>query len=185
VIAVAIGVCGFVMRASSAMVVFAAIPYYLAFAGGLAGALSFTRHDRMFWAWLSIGVGNLVGGLTAAIVPRPPLHALGGEAASTTVAVLLVVSDVILNVSTVAGLVIFAQAWRALGPRPGWYNAATGIAFAVAAAVVGVPIVNAFRAGDVGWGTIISSFGDLAAFTMIGPLAVTAIRMRGGALVWT
>jgi hypothetical protein len=161
---------------------FASVPYLVAAAGSLSGALAFGRQDRMRWAWLSLAAGDLIGWISCAFA-RPPLHA-----AIPDQRLVSTISDLLLNLLTVTGLVIFAQAWRALVPRPGWYRLATVIAFVVGALVVGPPLVQSFgdlvAGGQAQWSSIFSGLGDLVAISMIGPLAMTAIAMRGGALAW-
>jgi hypothetical protein len=187
IVAGTIGALAYVLRAS-AIVPVASIPYALAALGAAVGATAFTREDRMFWAWASIGLGNLIALVGVLALSRPPLHVPIGPPAPDSLHLLIMVIDVLLNVFTVVGIVMFAQAYRSLGPPPGLYRVATVVAFVAGAAMVGPSIVQALRAIAAGgreeWGTIISSAGDLTAITMMGPLAVTALRTRGSPLAW-
>jgi hypothetical protein len=164
--------------------------YVLAAFGGFAGASAFERGDRMRIAWISIGLANVFGAIPPLILLRPPLHVVPAASALSSVPYTIeIASDVLLNVLEVIGIVIFAQAWRSLGVRSRWYLVATGIAFAVGAATAGPALVDAVRHFELGGPhdqltTVISSLGDLTSITMIGPLAVTAVAMRGGAFVW-
>jgi len=186
----AIGLTAFAVRSSPwGMVAVATLPYLVAAVGALVGALAFTREDRMLWAWLSISVANVVGTLTVLVTQAPPLHTLVTAPLSDTAQAAGISGTVLLNVFTVIGLVMFGQAWRSFAPRPAWYPAATAAAFALGALVAGPSVVHGLRLvangeGRDQWAGIISSVGDLTSITMIGPLAVTAIRMRGGSLVW-
>jgi hypothetical protein len=187
IVAGTIGALAYVLRAS-AIVPVAAVPYALAAIGAAVGATAFTRDDRMFWAWASLAFGNLIALVGVLVLSHPPLHVPIGPPVPPSLHLASLVLDVLLNVFTVVGIVMFAQAYRSLGPPLGPYRLATVVAFVAGAAVVGPSIVEAFRAiaagGRDGWGTIISSVGDLTGITMIGPLAVTALRTRGSALVW-
>ncbi len=186
-LAAAAGLAGAAIAVPSRMTLFATMPYLLAAGGSLAGALAFARGDRLRWGWLSLAAGNLLGGLTCAAFNRPPLHTPPVSNVPPGAAALVIASDALLNILTVAGLVVFAQAWRAFRPRALWYRIATVAAFAIGALVAGPALLDAFRhlgSGGGEWVSIISSLGDMTAITMLGPLAATAIAMRGGALLW-
>jgi hypothetical protein len=62
------------------------------------------------------------------------------------------------------------------------------IAFVLAIAVAAVPVwrdIHMIMNGQgIRIGGLASSLGDIAAITLIGPVLVTAIAMRGGLLVW-
>src|SRR5205814_1755159 len=136
--------------------------------GSLAGALAFERGDRLRWGWLSLAAGNLLGGAICAIYRRPPLHTPLHADASPAAAAVTLASDVLLNVLTVAGLFLFARAWRVFRPRALWYHLATLAAFAIGAVVAGPALLAAFHAvgtDNTAWVSIISSLGDLAAIT--------------------
>jgi hypothetical protein len=168
---------------------FSATPYLLAAAGCFAGASAFSSGERMRLAWLSLAVANVFGSLPVIVFGKPPVHMPFGPVLSPTSFAILIAFDILLNIFTVLGLVFFAQVWRSLGVRSRWYPIATLAAFGVGAAVAGPALLESFRhLADVGVRTtladIISSTGDLIGITMIGPLAVTAFAMRGGALVW-
>jgi hypothetical protein len=186
-VALGLAVAAFVVPAL--LVPLSVVPYGLATAGAALAFRAFRRGERMRWAWLFAGLGHFIGGATCALLHRPPLHVWAAQLDSDALNSIGLVGDLFLNVFSVLGLVMLAQAWRSLGPSPHWYRVATAIAFAVGALAVGpslgrlVPQVLAGVNYDA-WSSLISSAGDLTAITMIGPLAVTAIIMRGGALVW-
>jgi hypothetical protein len=186
---VAVGLAVVAFAAPALLVALSVVPYALATAGAALAFTAFERGERMRWAWLFAGLGHFIGGATCALLRRPPLHVWAAELGSDALNSVGLVGDVFLNLFSVLGLVILAQAWRSLAPSPRWFRLATALAFAVGALAVGpslgrlVPQALAGANYDA-WSSLISSAGDLTAITMIGPLAVTAIIMRGGALVW-
>jgi hypothetical protein len=172
-----------------ASVLFSVIAFGLAAAGTGLAALAFERGDRLRWAWLAIAAGSGIGGVNAAVLSRPPLHTPLMELThSQAILRISLMGDLLLNALTVLGLVTLGQAWRSLGPLPRWYNLATALAFGLGALVVGPGVAAAMSGGLAGdheaWSSLVSAVGDLAAVTMVGPLAVTAVSMRGGALAW-
>jgi hypothetical protein len=188
-VAVGVALLAFLFR-DTALVPLATVPYALATFGALAGASAFTARDRMFWAWMAIAVGYAFAGLTCLLTGHPPLKTPYGPAPFTaTSSTVLMVKVIVVNVFSVIGIVLLAQAWRGLAPRLGGYRVATAVAFGIGALVAGPSVVDACRAiaaGHMsGLNALISGGGDLIGLTMIGPLAVTAIKMRGGAMMWT
>lgn len=160
---------------------------YLAGAlGAVLAARSFGRGDRMRLAWAAIAIANSVGGLGVLFVV-PPLHAVSvrGELAPL-VAAASVTMDLVMNALAVLGLAIFSRAWHDVGLLPPWYRRTTLITFALGCLVAGPPLAQALEAVVLGpirpWQGVISPLGDLAAITLMGPLAVSAIAMRGGSL---
>jgi hypothetical protein len=171
------------------MRLFSMTPYVLASLGCFIGASAFERNERLYWAWMIMGLGNLFGAPPVIIFGKLPLHAPTGPDLSSTEYMVLVGLDILLNIFTVVGLVLFAQVWRSLGARSRWYPIATVIALGVGAAMTVPALLHSMHNLQLGGthdelGSIISSLGDLTAITMIGPLVVTAIAMRGGAFMW-
>ena len=179
-----VGIAAF-LSSGEAMVPLATVPYVLATLGALAGASAFTRHDRMMWAWLAIALGTAVGGAVCALTGRPPIKSGWGSApVADWVRQVVVAKAFVVNAASVVGLLLIAQAYRDLGARPAWYRVATLVAFAVGAAVAGPALMHSVTGGGISWTGVFSSVGDLVSITMIGPLAVSAIKMRGGKMSW-
>jgi len=163
--------------------------YATAVVGAAIGAASFGRRDRLRWAWVlvasyaAIGVGKVL--LWGS--PRHVGPALG-LLPNTLTPLTNGVSTILLNVCCVAGLVLFARVWHGTGLTPPWRGRITVAAFALGLVVGGVPVWNDIRLIAAGQsiriGGLASSLGDIAAITLIGPIVVTAIAMRGGRLVW-
>jgi hypothetical protein len=163
--------------------------YATAVVGSLIGAFSFGRGDRLRWAWLliasyaAIGVGKVL--LWGS--PRHVGPALGLMPATQT-AVSNGIATILLNLCSVAGLALFARVWHGTGLTPPWRGRITVVAFVVGLVVGGVPVWNDIHAIAAGQSIrvagLASSLGDIAAITLMGPILVTAIAMRGGLLVW-
>lgn len=163
--------------------------YTAAVVGAAIGAASFGRGDRLRWAWVlmaayaAIGVGKVIlWGSPRHIGPAMGLLPQTQTALSNGIATIL------LNVFSVAGLALFARVWHGTGLTPPWRGRITLAAFVLGVAVGGLPVwrdVQMIAAGQTARvGGLASSLGDIAAITLMGPVLVTAIAMRGGLLVW-
>jgi hypothetical protein len=163
--------------------------YTAAVVGAAIGAASFGRRDRLRWAWVLIASYAAIG-VGKVLLWGPPRHvgpALG-LMPHTLTPLTNGVSTIVLNVCSVAGLALFARVWHGTGLTPPWRGRITLAAFALGLAVGGVPVwndIHLIAAGQsIRVGGLASSLGDIAAITLIGPIVVTAIAMRGGRLVW-
>jgi hypothetical protein len=98
------------------------------------------------------------------------------------------IATIALNVCCVAGLALFARVWHGTGLTPPWRGRITLVAFALGVAAGGLPVwrdVHMIASGQlIRVGGLASSLGDIASITLMGPVLVTAIAMRGGLLVW-
>lgn len=167
-----------------------ALSYATAVVGAAIGASSFGRGDRLRWAWLLVASYAVIG-LAKVILWGPPRHIvqppLGLWPASAT-PLAAGLSTIVLNVSCVAGLALFARVWNGTGLTPPWRGSITVAAFVLGVAVGGLPVVRDIQLIAAGQtlriGGLASSLGDIAAITLMGPILVTAIAMRGGLLVW-
>jgi hypothetical protein len=199
---VLIGLC--VVAVAVACIVFSSLPeprnweaarwatlfsYTAAVMGAGFGAFAFGRGDRLRWAWLLLASYAIIGVGKVALwgSPRhvgPPL----GFLPQTQTALANGVSTILLNVASVTGLALFARVWHGTGLTPPWRGRATLAAFALAITVAAVPVwrdIHMIMTGQtIRVGGLVSSFGDIASITLIGPVLVTAIAMRGGLLVW-
>jgi hypothetical protein len=163
--------------------------YTAALVGAAMGARSFGRGDRLRWAWVlmasyaAIGVGKVL--LWGS--PRHVGPALG-LLPQTNTPLTNGVATILINVSSVAGLALFARVWHGTGLTPPWRGRITLAAFALAMGMGGLPVwrdIQVIAAGQtVRVAGLASSLGDIAAITLMGPVLVTAIAMRGGRLVW-
>ncbi len=163
--------------------------YTAAVVGALVGAASFGRGDRLRWAWLLLASYALIGVGKVLLwgSPRhvgPPMGLLPQTQTPWTSGV----ATILLNVFCVVGLALFARVWHGTGLTPPWRGRATLAAFVVALAAGGLPVwrdIHMIASGQyLRVGGLASSLGDIAAITLMGPVLVTAIAMRGGLLVW-
>ena len=158
--------------------------YFLAALGSLAGAWSFAEGDRLRWAWLAIASGYGLGGLGVWFI-GPPLHSANIPEASAAVALGV---TTVMNLSLVGGSLFFVLAWRDLGLLPRWFVGAAAASATLGAVVAGPTLVQGVSqwstSGVAAASLVISSLGDMAAITLAGPLAASALSMRGGALAW-
>jgi hypothetical protein len=163
--------------------------YSAAVVGAALGARSFARGDRLRWAWgliasyAAIGVGKvLLWGSPRHIGPAM------GLLPQTQTALTNGVATILLNVCSVTGLALFARVWHGTGLTPPWRGRVTLATFVLAIAMGGLPVwhdIQMIASGQtLRIGGLASSLGDIAAITLMGPVLVTAIAMRGGALVW-
>jgi hypothetical protein len=195
-------VCGLVVAIAS--IVFAMLPaprnwelarwatlfsYSVGVGGALAGALRFRSGDRLRWAWLLMAAYALIG-VGKILLWGSPRH-IGpaiGLMPQTQRAWTNGIATILLNVFSVWGLVLFSRVWHGTGLTPPWRGRATTAFLILGLAMGGVPVwndVHMIAAGQtIRIGGLASSIGDIAAITLIGPILVTAIAMRGGLLVW-
>jgi hypothetical protein len=165
------------------------LSYGAAMAGSWYGANGFGRHDRLRWAWQLTGSYAVIG-LCKIILWGSPRHvgpAMGFFPELQT-GLTNGISTTLLNVFSVAGLVLFARVWHGTGLSPPWRKHITLVAFALGLAMGGLPVwrdIQQIMAGNtLRIGGLASSLGDIASITLMGPVMVTAIAMRGGVLVW-
>jgi hypothetical protein len=155
-------------------------------AGGLAAAGRFAPGDYQRRAWILIAscpllllLGDLT--LTTGVFSDRPWTPLANG-----------ILTVVANVGPVAGTWILARAWRVAGLElPGSEAgrvAARALVIALALAATGAPTLIELRALLAGDGShltnLASSVGDMITFSMIAPLFLTAVALRGGLLAW-
>jgi hypothetical protein len=98
---------------------------------------------------------------------------------------------VIANLAAAVGSVMLARTWAVAGIElPGSRTSQRvllGIAIAVAVAIVGLGVWNDFHRLHTDSEAVVgiaSSLGDIVCFSVIAPLFLMAMAMRGGALFW-
>src|SRR5205085_12622858 len=79
---------------------------------------------------------------------------------------------------------MFVRAWRSTGlTRCGWGPIAAGIV--VALIVGGYPLMQGFQTRGADTVLLISTLGDVVGIALIVPLAMSALALRGGLLMYT
>jgi hypothetical protein len=92
------------------------------------------------------------------------------------------------NLTSVVSFILFARVWSGTGLVPRWRWLATLLSVAVTLLVAGrttwsdLLLARSLHADAVG--NLLSDVGDIVCFSIIGPVAATAIALRGGALAW-
>jgi hypothetical protein len=152
----------------------------LAAAGAGRVALGFGsgEHLRRAWSLFSLDYGVLAGAQLAAIANVPIVASVG--------------ITVLVNGFGVAATIYFARAHALAGLDLPGSRARQRAVFAVTAILalllVGVPFVDTLHVVQAGNLRVlintVSSIGDLVTFTLIGPILLTALALRGGLLVW-
>jgi hypothetical protein len=160
----------------------------LATVGCLAAAVRYRRGEYVGIAWWLIGIDYFLlfskDLLFGRIVHLPGIE---GDTAALYRAIFVVAG----NLGAAIGCIMLARTWAVAGIElPGSRTSqriALGIAIAAAVAVVGLGVwndahhIHTDSEAVVG---IASSLGDLVCFSVIAPLLLTALAMRGGALFW-
>ena len=157
----------------------------LALLGCLAAALAFERGEYLRRAWLLSGTCLLL------LLARDALLLLGREGGALIDHVRVGLSFV-ANLSAVIGTLMIARAWRVAGMElPGSWGlrgAAIAVAFGIALALAGpsayVNLGGALRGDPRGLIGLASDLGDILSTTLLAPVLLTAIAVRGGLLRW-
>lgn len=162
----------------------------LAAAGGcLTAASRYRRGEYLGVAWLLLGLDYSLLFLKDLLFGRVLNLASMTEATNGT---LRAIVDSVANGLAAVSSVMMARAWSVAGiALPGSRRSQRlllGLAITVAVAIVGWGTLNqlpGLRAGNREViASVISSVGDIVCFSVIAPLLLTAIAMRGGALAW-
>jgi hypothetical protein len=161
---------------------------FVAFFGCVTAALRYRRTDYLFWAWtlLSLNYG-LLGSNDLLFGRRLHLANLDPDAAATVRTVVVVVANLVAAVSAI----MMARTWRVAGlglPSALWQKLVVILGICVAATVVILATLPAFK-GMVGGsfrsiGGVAANLGDLVCFSVIAPLFLQAMALRGGTLAW-
>ena len=154
-----------------------------AFSAFLTSA-KFSAGDRLLVCWLLVGSGYLFSAIRHGVrlysyldpsIALPP-------AANTTLAILQ-------NIAIAIALLLFVLAWRATGltgplSKGGQFiSILAGIVIAVA--VGGYPLMQSLTTKGADPILLVSTIGDIVGLSLIVPLALPALAMRGGLLMHT
>jgi hypothetical protein len=142
--------------------------------------------DRLGLAWAAYGLSHVFLFATTMLV---------GDTTRTISATLSPTVEWIRNTLTlganlfsVISFVLFARVWSGTGLVPRWRWLATLVSVAVTLVIAGpttwndLLLARTMHADAVG--NLLSDVGDIVSFSIIGPVAATAIALRGGALAW-
>ena len=151
-------------------------------ASAFATTSRFAPGDKLFTAWLFVGIGyslstirysiRLIGMLRGADlpIPRPALDAM----------------LILQNLAIAIALLMFVRAWSATGLTAGRSRGALiALGIVVALVVGGYPLVQGFQTRGADTVLLISTLGDIVGIALIVPLALSALALRGGLLMHT
>jgi hypothetical protein len=151
-----------------------------------AAAFAFDRGDYMRPAWMLNGISIFTmwsAGLILGHAPRAVLAIM-----LTPRLVVDVGSALIINITMVGAMWLYAVAWNKMGLATGNRWVGIIISSMVALAVCGVTLVADVRAAAqndaTGLLSAISDLGDMSAFALVGGVLLTAWSLRGGLLAW-
>ncbi|HEX6903909.1 MAG TPA: hypothetical protein VF789_29630 [Thermoanaerobaculia bacterium] len=161
----------------------------LALVGCFAAMSVFERGDHLRRAWLLLGSGTvliLIRDLLRLNDSFKPANAGPWETAILSSLVVLA------NLVLLAGVWMLSRAWKKAallmpGGRSGFL--AVGAITAVLAVVVAGPaaVENARKLGDGDWtylGPMVSAIADILSLSLISPLLLTAVSLRGSLFSW-
>jgi hypothetical protein len=150
----------------------------------LLTSAKFSTGDRMLVCWLFVGAGYLLSAVrhgTRLYAYLDPSVVLPPVAANTLL--------ILQNVFIALALLLFVLAWRATGlaaplsPGAQTLSILGGIAVGVLAG--GYPLMKALTTADADPVLLVSTLGDMVGLSLIVPLALPALAMRGGLLMHT
>ena len=156
---------------------------------GLAlAAARYGRGEYLFWAWGMLAANYVFLGAADLFSRRMNVLHLEPETAEKAWALCIVLSNVIAAVGTL----MLARVWRVVGivlPDPTPAKRAAIIAgLMTATAVVGWATIPSWKAmmklDPVGFVGVVGALSDLVCFSVIAPLVLRALAMRGGRLAW-
>lgn len=144
----------------------------------------FSAGDRLLLSWLFIGAGYFLSAIrhgTRLYAHLDPSVVLPPVVANTLV--------ILQNVFIALALLLFVLAWRATGLTAPVSRGAQTLSIvagiAVAVLVGGYPLVKALTTANADPVLLISTLGDIVGLSLIVPLALPALAMRGGLLMHT
>ena len=150
----------------------------------LLTSAKFSTGDRLLLCWLFVGAGYLLSAVrhgTRLYAYLDPSVVLPPVAANTLL--------ILQNVFIALALLLFVLAWRATGltaplsPGAQMLSLFGGIAVGVLAG--GYPLMKALTTTNADPVLLVSTLGDIVGLSLIVPLALPALAMRGGLLMHT
>jgi hypothetical protein len=142
---------------------------------------------RLGTAWIAFGLCHVFLLITALLVGDTTRNVT----VSTLSPTLMWIRNALTFAANVAGVisfVLFARVWSGTGLVPRWRWLATLVSIAVTLALAGrtawSDLLLARTLEPDAVGNLFSDVGDIICFSIIGPVAATAIALRGGALAW-
>lgn len=150
----------------------------------LLTSAKFSAGDRLLVSWLLVGAGYFLAavrhGVRLASYLEPSIAL--PPAVNSTLAI-------VQNIAIAVALLLFVLAWRATGltaplsKTAQTFSILAGIAVAVL--VGGYPLVKALTTANADPILLVSTLGDIVGLSLIVPLALPALAMRGGLLMHT
>jgi hypothetical protein len=157
--------------------------------GLLLAAVRYGRGEYLFWAWALLAANMLLLGVSELLLTT---HFNLAHLSTATRQVSWVIVIVAANIVAAVGTIMLARVWRAVGlalPDPsGAKRIGTIVGMVVAAALVSyvtLPYFKGMLKGDAV--SIVYGVGavcDMICFSVITPLALRAVSLRGGTLAW-
>ena len=144
----------------------------------------FSTGDRLLVCWLFIGAGYFLSAVRhgTRLISYLDASVALPQGVNTTLAILQ-------NVFIAVALLLFVLAWRTTGltapVSKGAQVLSIVIGIAVAVLVGGYPLMKALTEKTADSIQLISTLGDIVGLSLIVPLALPALAMRGGLLMHT
>ena len=144
----------------------------------------FSAGDRLLVCWLLVGVGYFLAAVRHGV--RLASYLDSSVALPPTVNSALAIAQ---NVAIAIALLLFVLAWRATGLTAPMSTTAQTLSIlagiAVAVLVGGYPLMKALTTTNANPILLVSTLGDIVGLSLIVPLALPALAMRGGLLMHT
>lgn len=144
----------------------------------------FSAGDRLLVCWLLVGVGYILAAVRHGV--RLASYLDSSIALPSTVNSALAIAQ---NVAIAIALLLFVLAWRATGLTAPLSTGAQTLSIlagiAVAVLVGGYPLMKALTTTNADPILLVSTLGDIVGLSLIVPLALPALAMRGGLLMHT
>lgn len=144
----------------------------------------FSAGDRLLVCWLLVGVGYFVAAVRHSV--RLASYLDSSIALPPAVNSALAIAQ---NVAIAIALLLFVLIWRATGLTAPLSKSAQTLSIlagvGVAVLVGGYPLMKALTTANADPILLVSTLGDIVGLSLIVPLALPALAMRGGLLMHT
>jgi hypothetical protein len=162
----------------------------LAAAGCFAAVSVFDRGDHLRSAWAWLGASKVVILVRDVLRLCQPFQSASPDSAAQALLGGLVL---VANIALLIGIVKLARSWKlAAITMPGGRYGAAAVAAVTAVVALAVAGPSALRsAHDLAQGNwaslalLVSAIADIVTFSLITPLLLTAVALRGGLFSWT